>query len=54
MRVDALLVERGLAPSRAAAQRMVDAGVVFVDGRPVSRSSRAVASDCCIALRETD
>ncbi|MCR6665133.1 MAG: S4 domain-containing protein [Methyloversatilis sp.] len=54
MRIDALLVERGLAPSRAAAQRLIDAGVVLLDGQPVTRSSQTVAADCCIALRTED
>lgn len=54
VRIDALLVERGLAPSRAAAQRLIDAGVVLLDGQPVTRSSHAVAADCCIALRAED
>ncbi|WP_126444034.1 TlyA family RNA methyltransferase [Sulfuricystis multivorans] len=31
VRVDALLVERGLAPSRTAAQRLIEAGRVFIE-----------------------
>jgi len=54
VRIDALLVERGLAPSRAAAQRLIDAGIVLLDGQPVARASLTVAPDCCIALRTED
>ncbi|SMC27022.1 23S rRNA (cytidine1920-2'-O)/16S rRNA (cytidine1409-2'-O)-methyltransferase [Andreprevotia lacus DSM 23236] len=38
-RIDLLLVEQGLAASRTAAQGLIDAGRVQVDGKPVSKSS---------------
>ncbi len=41
-RVDSLLVEKGLAPSRTAAQRMIAAGRVRVDGTPVLKASQEV------------
>ncbi len=40
MRLDAFLVERGLAPTRAAAQRAIDQGRVTVDGRRRPKSHR--------------
>jgi 23S rRNA pseudouridine1911/1915/1917 synthase len=40
MRLDSALAARGLAPSRAAGRRIVDAGRVTVDGRSRSRSHR--------------
>jgi 23S rRNA pseudouridine1911/1915/1917 synthase len=40
-RLDKLLADAGLAPSRAAAQRLIEGGFVTVDGGPV-RKSRAV------------
>ena len=54
VRIDALLVTRGLAPSRAAAQRLIDAGVVSVDGSPAFRASQTVAPDCCVAVSDAD
>lgn len=53
VRIDALLVMRGLAPSRAAAQRLIDAGVVSANGSPVLRASQTVTPDCCVAISET-
>lgn len=41
-RIDVLMVERGLAESRAAAQRLVMAGQVRVGGQPVTKSSQLV------------
>lgn len=39
MRADQLLVRRGLASSRTAAQRLIAAGRLHADGRPVARPS---------------
>jgi 23S rRNA (cytidine1920-2'-O)/16S rRNA (cytidine1409-2'-O)-methyltransferase len=39
-RADAVLVERGLAPSRTAAQRLIEAGRVLADGRPVQKAAQ--------------
>lgn len=45
IRLDMLLVERGLAVSRSLAQRLVMAGQVRVNGEVVLRSAASVASD---------
>jgi 23S rRNA (cytidine1920-2'-O)/16S rRNA (cytidine1409-2'-O)-methyltransferase len=45
IRLDVLLVERGLADSRSQAQRLVMAGQVRVDGQVVLRSAASVAHD---------
>jgi 23S rRNA (cytidine1920-2'-O)/16S rRNA (cytidine1409-2'-O)-methyltransferase len=50
VRLDCLLVERGLAPSRAAAQRLVAAGHVRVAGEPVSRPAFAVPADAALSV----
>ena len=42
MRLDALLVERGLAPSRARALALVLAGKVLVDGQKVEKSGASI------------
>jgi 23S rRNA (cytidine1920-2'-O)/16S rRNA (cytidine1409-2'-O)-methyltransferase len=49
-RIDILLVEKGLAGSRALAQRLVMAGQVRVDGQVVNKSSRRVASEAEISV----
>lgn len=51
VRVDALLVERGLAQSRAAAQRLVAAGCVLADGVPVRKPSLELPAGCTLTLR---
>ena len=43
-RLDAELVRRGLAPSREAAQRVIDSGLVTVAGAPADKPSRMVAA----------
>jgi 23S rRNA (cytidine1920-2'-O)/16S rRNA (cytidine1409-2'-O)-methyltransferase len=45
MRVDRLLVERGLFESRAKAQAAIDAGLVSADGQPVGKASDTIAPD---------
>ncbi len=45
MRLDQLLVARGLAESRARARAAIEAGGVFVDGQPAKGASQAVADD---------
>lgn len=52
MRLDVLLVERGLAESRSQAQRLVMAGQVRVDGRTAVKPSTAVAGNAAIVLDE--
>jgi 23S rRNA (cytidine1920-2'-O)/16S rRNA (cytidine1409-2'-O)-methyltransferase len=50
-RVDSALVERGLAESRAAAQRMVMAGLVFVGDRRIDKPGAPVTADTPLAVR---
>ena len=54
VRLDVLLVERGLAASRERARALVLAGVVLVDGRPVTKAGTAVAAEAVVQLREPD
>ena len=51
MRLDVLLVERGLAPARERAQRLVMAGDVLVDDRVVSKPGTEVADGAAVRLR---
>jgi 23S rRNA (cytidine1920-2'-O)/16S rRNA (cytidine1409-2'-O)-methyltransferase len=54
LRLDLLLVERGLAPSRERARALVLAGLVTVDGQVVSKAGTAVASDASVLLARPD
>ena len=49
-RIDLLLVERGLAPSRERAQAMILAGRVLVEEQKISKAGHSVADDCAIRL----
>lgn len=49
-RIDSLLVDRGLAESRAKAQALIMAGKVSVDGKVVSKSGTMVAEDLAISV----
>lgn len=51
-RLDTLLVERGLVESREKAHALIMAGDVLVDGEPVTKPGRAVATDAALRLRE--
>jgi len=53
-RLDQLLVERGLAPSRERAQALVLAGKVLVGDRVVDKAGQQVAADADVRLREPD
>jgi len=53
-RIDKLLVERGLAPSRAKAQAMVMAGIVLVSDQRVSKPSESFPTDVAIRVRGAD
>ena len=53
-RIDQLLVARGLAESRARAQALVMAGLVFVGDRKVDKSGQQVAEDAEIAVKGRD
>ena len=50
-RIDKLLVERGLSPSRTRAQALVMAGVVLVDEQLVNKSSESFLPDANIRLK---
>jgi 23S rRNA (cytidine1920-2'-O)/16S rRNA (cytidine1409-2'-O)-methyltransferase len=54
IRLDLLLVERGLAPSRERARALVLAGHVTVDGRLVSKAGTSVADDSQVKLAAPD
>lgn len=47
-RADVVLVERGLFDSRARAQAAIEAGLVFADGKPVTKVSEQIACDCAL------
>lgn len=49
-RLDVMLAERGLAPSREKAQAMILAGEVLVDGARAGKAGQAVASDARIEI----
>ena len=51
VRIDRLLVERGLAASRERARRLVMAGGVLVGDRPVSKPGAEVPADAEVRLR---
>ncbi|MCL6252286.1 TlyA family RNA methyltransferase [Altererythrobacter sp. KTW20L] len=53
-RIDQLLVERGLAESRARAQALVMAGLVFVKGARVAKSGQQVPADAEIEVKGRD
>lgn len=53
-RLDALLVRRGLAPSRERAQAYVLAGRVFVDGRRVDKPGTPVPEEAILEVRGPD
>jgi len=51
IRIDQLLVQRGLCPSRAKAQARIMAGDVLVEDRPVTKAGALVATEAAIRLR---
>ncbi|HSV92761.1 MAG TPA: TlyA family RNA methyltransferase [Desulfobacterales bacterium] len=53
-RLDVLLTERGLAPSRERARAVIMAGGVQVDGKLVDKPGAPVAPDCAIAILTPD
>lgn len=53
-RLDRLVVERGLAPSRERAQALILAGRVTVDGRPAGKPGGTIPDDAAVALVEPD
>jgi 23S rRNA (cytidine1920-2'-O)/16S rRNA (cytidine1409-2'-O)-methyltransferase len=53
-RLDQLLVERGLAPSRAKAQALILAGRVFSGEQRLDKPGQAVAGDLALELRQDE
>ncbi len=53
-RIDKLLVERGLAPSRTRAQALVMAGLVLVGEQRVEKSSETYPADAPVRVRGSD
>ncbi|SNS38605.1 23S rRNA (cytidine1920-2'-O)/16S rRNA (cytidine1409-2'-O)-methyltransferase [Sphingomonas laterariae] len=54
IRADQLLVERGLAESRARAQALILAGLVYVGDRKVEKAGQAIAPDAVLDVRGRD
>ena len=54
MRLDALLVLQGLAPSRTAAQRLIEAGCVSLDGTTLQKSSQLLPETAALVLVPTE
>jgi 23S rRNA (cytidine1920-2'-O)/16S rRNA (cytidine1409-2'-O)-methyltransferase len=54
VRLDQLLVARGLAPSRARAQAIILAGDVFVDGTRVDKAGALTRSESTVEVRRAD
>lgn len=54
VRLDVLLVQRGLCPSREKAQRLIMAGVVFSGGTRMEKASQNCAEDMSLEVRERD
>ena len=54
VRLDQLVTERGLAPSRERAHALVLAGQVLVDGHPVTKAGAQTPDDATITLAAPD
>ena len=54
LRIDQLLVDRGLAESRTRAQALVMAGLVFAGDRKVEKAGQQVAADAALDVRGRD
>jgi 23S rRNA (cytidine1920-2'-O)/16S rRNA (cytidine1409-2'-O)-methyltransferase len=54
IRADQLLVDRGLAESRARAQALILAGIVFSGERKIDKAGQQLAGDCSIEVRGKD
>lgn len=50
-RLDILILERGLAPSREKARAMIMAGEVLVDGQPIDKAGTRVARDADVTIK---
>ncbi|NLI96638.1 MAG: TlyA family RNA methyltransferase [Synergistaceae bacterium] len=53
-RLDKLLLERGLAPTRAKAQAMIMAGLVRIDGTPAEKAGQLVSPDLTLEIVEKE
>jgi 23S rRNA (cytidine1920-2'-O)/16S rRNA (cytidine1409-2'-O)-methyltransferase len=53
VRLDKLLLEKSLAPSRQKAQALIAAGQVLVDSRPVDKAGTMVENSAAIEVKET-
>lgn len=53
-RLDVLLVQRDLAPSREKAQAVIMAGLVLVDDRPQTKPGQKISADAVIRLKGKD
>ncbi len=51
-RIDILLVDRGLAPTRAKAQALIMAGTVLVDGQPATKPGKMVDEGAEVLVKE--
>ena len=54
MRLDALLVKRGLAQSRLRAKQLIEQGDVLIDGIPARKASTMVRTDRAITMAKHD
>ena len=54
IRVDQLLVDRGLAESRTRAQALIMAGLVFADTRKIDKPGQTIAEDMVLDVRGRD
>jgi 23S rRNA (cytidine1920-2'-O)/16S rRNA (cytidine1409-2'-O)-methyltransferase len=54
LRLDQLLVERGLAPSRERARALILAGLVKVEGAVAAKAGQRVAADAAVELTSPD
>ena len=54
LRVDQLLVTQGLAPSRAAARALIEAGRISHNGQTVTRPALALAPDATLVVMPDD
>jgi len=54
VRLDKLIVDRGLAASRERAQALILAGKVLVDGQKIEKAGTQVAEDCIVRLLDAD
>ncbi len=52
LRADILLYEKGLAPSRARARAMIEAGQVTADGRPVTKPAALLEETAALAAED--